>query len=88
MEIFVGTYMRRWLSPCEQPKHLGKNLEMSLFKNLEAVFSFLFLVPMPQKTRVLVLVKLRYYSTLETGFDGERGDSRGVYPKIPLTVKR
>jgi len=25
MEIFVGTYMRRWLSPCEPPNHLGKN---------------------------------------------------------------
>ena len=70
MEIFVGTYMRRWLCPCEGAKHLVKNLEIGLFKSLRVVFVFLFLVPMPQEKRFFASVKLRYHSACYIGFKG------------------
>jgi len=34
MEIFVGTYMRRWFSPCNAPKGPADKANLSLFDEL------------------------------------------------------
>src|SRR4030065_1568821 len=88
MEIFVGTYMRRWLSPCEQAKHLGKNREMDLFKNLKPIFSLSFLVSMPQETRFFASVNLRYHTTRNIGFRVQKSIKKSFFPKTAQTMRR
>jgi len=34
MEIFVGTYMRRWFSPCQSVRAQAKGVEMGCFRVL------------------------------------------------------
>ena len=66
MEIFVGTYMRRWLYPCPSPEIRTDNSETGLFSRLRFVLAFSFFLWSLKKQGFFGGKNLRFWTSPAT----------------------
>jgi hypothetical protein len=88
MEIFAGTYMRRWFSPCQSSRGEKKRVEMGSFPVLGLFLGFSILVYSAKRYSNFCGCMIRLFTGCPMSYVLLRSLNTGLFTKIALIEKR